>query len=150
MDMFTLLAGKLLSCTCMQLRIGCRHWCTPSHHLCTMRLLCHNSQWCRLLSSKRFTPKTAAQENEDTGPDVITKIFGAIFGKGALEERKPMGMQRMSEESMHELYPATTTEFADPVSTDDKEMALFRGLLAKTRIASLPLRYGQSIGYRTV
>ncbi len=72
--------------------------------------------------------------------DLITRIFGGIFGKGALEDRKPFGMQRMSEESMHELYPATTTEFAEPVPTDDPEMALFRPLLAKTRLEALPLR----------
>lgn len=42
---------------------------------------------------------------------------------------------------MNELYPATTTEFADPISTDDEEMTLFRPLLARTRLEALPLRY---------
>ena len=67
-------------------------------------------------------------------------MVGKIFGKAALEDRKPFGMQRMSEESMQELYPATTTEFAEAVAGDSPDMALFRPLLAKTRLEKKGLR----------
>ena len=90
---------------------------------------------------KRRKVSVSAEDDHGGDTDLITRIFKGIFGKKALEERKPFGMQRMSEESMHELYPATTTEFADPVSTDDAEMSLFRPLLAKTRLAASPLRW---------
>ena len=70
----------------------------------------------------------------------MTKIFGGIFGKGALEDRKPFGMQRMEDEDMYELYPATTEEFAEPLGSDDPVMATFRPLLARTRLEKVPLR----------
>lgn len=99
--------------------------------------------WNRTEHRKRQKTRILA-EGEKDGADFITRIFGNIFGKAALEDRKPFGLQRMSDESMNELYPATTTEFADPVPTDDPEMALFRPLLAKTRLAALPLRLAAS------
>lgn len=49
-------------------------------------------------------------------------------------------MKRMSEEALVEQYPATTTEFADPVPGDSADVALFRPLLAKTRLETVPLR----------
>lgn len=67
-------------------------------------------------------------------------MFGRIFGNKALEERSPGGMKRMSEEAMLEQYPATLTEFAAPVDSDDETMAVFRPLLAQTRLQKLPLR----------
>lgn len=50
------------------------------------------------------------------------------------------GLKRMSEEAMKELYPAPTDEWADPVESDDVEMALIRPMLAQTSIESTPLR----------
>ena len=73
-------------------------------------------------------------------PDLIERIVGRLFGKQALDDRAPGGMQRMSDEALLEQYPATLTEFADPVESDDKEMAVFRPLLAQTRLQKLPLR----------
>lgn len=46
----------------------------------------------------------------------------------------------MSEEALMEQYPATTTEFADPVKSDSPEVALFRPLLAQTRLQKVPMR----------
>lgn len=46
----------------------------------------------------------------------------------------------MSEEAMLEQYPATLTEFAAPVASDDEIVAMFRPLLAQTRLQKLPLR----------
>ena len=72
--------------------------------------------------------------------DLITRIFGGIFGQKALQDTTPFGMKRMAEEEMHELYPATTTEFAEPVEGDEPEVARFRPLLAKTRLERRKLR----------
>jgi len=89
-------------------------------------------------TSNRHSHKLRA--GPDDRPDLITRMVGKIFGKAALEDRKPFGMQRMSEESMQELYPATTTEFAGAVEGDSPEVALFRPLLAKTRLEKKGLR----------
>ena len=53
-------------------------------------------------------------------------------------------MKRMSEEAMLEQYPATTTEFAKAVDSDDSTVQAFRPLLAQTRLEKLPLRLAYS------
>jgi hypothetical protein len=63
-----------------------------------------------------------------------------LAGSQALEDPEPAGMKRMSEEALAEQYPATTTEFADPVEGDTPDVAAFRPLLARTRLESRPLR----------
>lgn len=57
-----------------------------------------------------------------------------------MSSRLLQGMKRMSEDAIKELYPATTDTWAEPVSTDDEEMALIRPMLAQTSIESVPLR----------
>ena len=90
------------------------------------------------LFSRRRSNKCRAGADDR---DLVTKIFGGLFGQKALEDRKPFGMQRMSDEDMYELYPATTTEFAAPVDSDDSNMKLFRPLLAQTRLEKTSLRW---------
>ena len=46
---------------------------------------------------------------------------------------------------MYELYPASTTDFAQPLLGDQQEVALFRPLLFHTRIEKAPLRYGSDV-----
>eukprot|EP00884_Botryococcus_braunii_P005326 jgi/Botrbrau1/14795/Bobra.105_1s0008.2 len=87
--------------------------------------------------SQRWQPCTVRSAQN---PDLIEKLVGAIFGKKALEDPEPGGMKRMSEEALAEQYPATTTEFADPLEGDSPEVATFRPLLAKTRLQFTPLR----------
>lgn len=91
----------------------------------------------------RLSVRTTAEPEPEA--DVITKIFGTIFGQKALQDTAPFGMKRMAEEEMHELYPATTTEFAAPVSGDSSEVSLFRPLLAKTRLEKRRLRCALSV-----
>lgn len=95
---------------------------------------------CKLISARRRHAFTTRASSENEHPDLIERIFGRIFGNKALEERSPGGMKRMSEEAMLEQYPATLTEFAAPVNSDDETMAMFRPLLAQTRLQKLPLR----------
>lgn len=47
----------------------------------------------------------------------------------------------MNEEAMLEQYPATLTEFAAPVDSDDETMAKVRPLLAQTRLQKVSLRW---------
>lgn len=49
-------------------------------------------------------------------------------------------MKRMSDEAYAEQSVATTTEFAAPLEGDSPEVALFRPLLARTRLERAPLR----------
>ena len=92
-----------------------------------------------LFSSR--APRLLAKNKADSSPDIITRLFGAVFGQRALEDKTPFGLKRMEDQDMYELYPATTTDFAEPVEGDDESVALFRPLLAKTRLEKLPLRY---------
>ena len=92
-----------------------------------------------LAKRRKLGPIVRAADSEQ--PDLIERIVGRLFGKQALEDRSPGGMQRMSDEALLEQYPATLTEFADPVESDDNEMAIFRPLLAQTRLQKLPLRH---------
>ena len=111
--------------------------------LCKRRL-CANQlsdcKRCKLRTAHRshaFTTRASAGNEQ---PDLIERLFGRIFGDKALEERSPGGMKRMSEQAMLEQYPATLTESAAPVASDDEIMAMFRPLLAQTRLQKLPLR----------
>lgn len=81
-----------------------------------------------------------ATQDSENKPDFIERAFGALFGSKALGASEPFGMKRMSDEAYNEQSLATTTEFADPVEGDTDEMALFRPLLARTRLERLPLR----------
>lgn len=92
--------------------------------------------------------KTRATSGSEQ-PDLIERVFGRIFGKKALDERSPGGMKRMSQNALLEQYPATLTELAGPVNSDDETMAIFRPLLAQTRLQKLPLRYARIVPFRT-
>ena len=91
-------------------------------------------------SRKPHKLKLVCASTDKDQPDLIERIFGRLFGAKALEERSPGGMKRMSQEALLEQYPATLTEFAEPVNGDDEIMASFRPLLAQTRLQKMPLR----------
>jgi hypothetical protein len=69
--------------------------------------------------------------------DPVEKIFSFFFGK---RELNPMGMKRFGRERFPEQYPATKTEFADPVVGDSKEVALLRPFLKNTSLEKRKLR----------
>ena len=85
----------------------------------------------------------SASKDSSDQPDLIERVFGRLFGQTALDNRSPGGMKRMSDEAMMEQYPATLTEFAEPLESDDEVMQAFRPLLAQTRLEKLPLRWVQ-------
>eukprot|EP00541_Cyclophora_tenuis_P018793 CAMPEP_0116551836 /NCGR_PEP_ID=MMETSP0397-20121206/6166_1 /TAXON_ID=216820 /ORGANISM="Cyclophora tenuis, Strain ECT3854" /LENGTH=215 /DNA_ID=CAMNT_0004076747 /DNA_START=162 /DNA_END=809 /DNA_ORIENTATION=- len=51
-----------------------------------------------------------------------------------------MGMARFGPDRFPEQYPATTTEWADPVSSDNKDMAKIRPLLKNTNLETRALK----------
>ena len=68
--------------------------------------------------------------------DAAEKLFEFFFG--APQEGEVAGLARTA--GAPDTYPATKTEFADPVDSDDSEMALLRPLLKNTNLEYLPLR----------
>lgn len=85
------------------------------------------------------TPKVepAAPPEPAEEPEIIEKIFTFFFGK---PEEEPFGLKRFGKERFPEQYPATTTEWADPVESDDKEMAVVRPLLKNTNLEERGLK----------
>jgi len=79
-------------------------------------------------------PSTVAAE-EDTR-DIPEKLFNFLFG--AVETGDVAGLRRTA--SAPDTYPATKTEFAAPVETDDAEEALLRPMLKNTNLEFLTLR----------
>lgn len=75
-----------------------------------------------------------AEEYED---DPIEKVFNFFFGA---KEEAPLGLKRFGAERFPEQYPATVTEWAEPVGTDDKEMAKLRPLMKNTNLETRGLK----------
>jgi len=69
--------------------------------------------------------------------DPVEKIFAFFFGK---RELNPMGMKRFGKDRFPEQYPATKTEFADPLVGDSKDAALLRPFLKNTNLEKRALR----------
>lgn len=72
-----------------------------------------------------------APQSDDSDEDPVEKIFTFFFGK---KEEEPMGMKRFGRERFPEQYPATKTEFAAPLDTDDRDMKIIRPFLKNTNL----------------
>lgn len=77
------------------------------------------------------------QDGAYDADDPVEKIFSFFFGK---REEAPMGMSRFGPDRFPEQYPATKTEWAEPVVSDDKEMTMIRLFLKNTNLEKRPLR----------
>ncbi|CAN0027311.1 unnamed protein product, partial [Heterosigma akashiwo] len=75
------------------------------------------------------------QGQEDQDP--VEKLFSFFFGQ---KEEEPLGLKRFNKETFPDQFPATKTEFADPVPGDSKDMAVFRPLLKQTELESRKLK----------
>lgn len=82
-------------------------------------------------SAPQQPEKEEEAEGNDFSDDPIDKIFAVFFGK---KEEAPMGMKRFGREKFPEQYPAVVDEWAEPLATDDKDMAMLRPMLKKTNL----------------
>jgi hypothetical protein len=83
-------------------------------------------------------PEKTTQVAEDYyEDDIIEKMFNFFFGK---KEAEPLGLKRFGKERFPEQYPATIDEWAEPLDTDDKEVAKLRPLLKNTNLEERPLK----------
>ncbi|EWM29487.1 hypothetical protein Naga_100928g3 [Nannochloropsis gaditana] len=82
--------------------------------------------------------RLATSEDDPPPPPttLVDKLFSLFFGA---KEAKPLGFARISVESSPEVYPATTSIFADPLPGDSRDVAALRPLLAQTRLEKAPL-----------
>ena len=71
--------------------------------------------------------------------DFITNLFGRFFP--APEE---VGLNRFTKESLPENYPATKTEWAEPVEGDSASMAIVRQCLKNTNLETRKLQLAYS------
>lgn len=83
-------------------------------------------------AAQRIASVAAPAEDQDLGE----KLFGLFFG--APEVGEVAGMARTG--GTPDTYPATKTEFADPVEGDTEEMATLRPMLKNTNLEFLRLR----------
>eukprot|EP00592_Proboscia_alata_P003539 CAMPEP_0194371610 /NCGR_PEP_ID=MMETSP0174-20130528/20028_1 /TAXON_ID=216777 /ORGANISM="Proboscia alata, Strain PI-D3" /LENGTH=296 /DNA_ID=CAMNT_0039149777 /DNA_START=29 /DNA_END=920 /DNA_ORIENTATION=+ len=90
---------------------------------------------------KDVEPRAEANEKEANtnavDEDPIEKIFSFFFGK---PEEEPMGMKRFNSQTFPEQYPGTKTEFADPLSSDNPDMARIRPLLKNTNLETRAMK----------
>ena len=93
------------------------------------------------------TAKNGSGKNDDEEqPDLITRLFGGIFGQKVLEDRTPGGMRRLEGAALAEQYPATVDEWADALPGDTEEIAPLRRLLKNTRLEKEPLELAFDAG----
>ena len=95
--------------------------------------------------SNKETGKTTQKSGstEEYEPDAVEKLFSFMFGK---PEEEPFGLKRFGKERFPEQYPATIDDWAEPVASDSKDMAVVRPLLKNTNLESrgLMLTYSAS------
>lgn len=81
------------------------------------------------------TPRNKVEEQDE--PDLVEMLFSVFFGKA---EESPLGLKRFGKERFPEQYPAVLDEWAEPVASDTKEMAMLRPLLKNTNLEERGLR----------
>ena len=92
-------------------------------------------------NKKEPNPDPESEENEASegysDDDPVEKLFNVFFGK---KEENPMGLSRFGAERFPEQYPATKDEWAEPLESDNKEMAILRPFLKNTNLESRALK----------
>jgi hypothetical protein len=81
--------------------------------------------------------KTEKVVDDYSDEDPVESLFNIFFGK---KEEKPFGLARFGRSRFPEQYPAVKDDWAAPVSTDDKEMALIRPFLKGTNLECRSLK----------
>lgn len=91
---------------------------------------------------ERAKQRIAAQNEKGDELDAGEKLFNFFFG--APQEGEVAGLARTG--GAPDTYPATKTEFADPVNGDSAEVQLLRPMLKNTNLEYLPLRLAYDSG----
>lgn len=79
-------------------------------------------------------------ENKDESVDAddpVEKLFSVFFGK---KEEKPAGLSRFGPDRFPEQYPAVKDVWAEPLESDDTEMAKIRPFLKNTNLETRGLK----------
>ena len=97
-------------------------------------------------SSSSNRTSATAKDNEPEDDDLITRIFGGIFGRKILDDRNPGGMRRLEGAALAEQYPATVDEWAEALPGDSEEVVPLRRLLKNTRLEKEPLELAFDAG----
>lgn len=84
-----------------------------------------------ITDDKKEQKQVVSTTNNNDDKDPIEKIFSFFFGE---PEEEPFGLKRFGANRFPEQYPATVDEWADPVTTDTKDMAYIRPLLKNTNL----------------
>lgn len=86
----------------------------------------------------RIVPQACASpEAPKEELDLVERVFNFFMGP---KEQEPFGLKRFDRDRFPELYVATLDEFADPVESDDAEMAMLRPMLARTQLQERELQ----------
>lgn len=92
----------------------------------------------RATTRPRQPPPAPHAAPDDDAPDLVTRLFGGLFGQRALDDAAPAGMKRLSGAALAEQYPATNEE-APPRADDAADVVPLRRLLKNTRLEDAPL-----------
>lgn len=95
---------------------------------------------CTMLAGRARSDKSGDPARNDEmkqEPDFIERAYTFLFGA---KQQEPFGLKRFDRDRFPELYPATLDEFADPVESDNAEMALLRPMLARTQLQTRELQ----------
>jgi len=91
------------------------------------------------LPGRRRTFHHICATPDDQPTDLISSLFGRVFGKKLLDDPMPAGLKRLEGTALAAQYPATTTEWAAPVEGDTPGAASIRPLLKDTPLEATPL-----------
>ena len=91
---------------------------------------------------RRARPCLAAAEL-----DPIERAVGWLFGRNAVDNRRPIRMARIEGSALDQQYEANTEMQAEPVPGDSDDVARIRPLLAQTVLEKEPLRRGTAVSF---
>jgi hypothetical protein len=84
--------------------------------------------------------RVAALQSSEKDTDIVERFVSFVFGKQALADQKPLGLQRATVEKFPDRFPATKDRWADAVPGDSADVKLLRPLLAQTCLEQRKLK----------
>ena len=91
--------------------------------------------------SRRSNLVALRQSDGGKEPDLIERLFSRVFGRQALDNQAPLGLQRATVEKFPDRFPATKDRLAEPFPGDQNEVkTIIRPLLAQTCLETRALK----------